>query len=182
MRGTAREAGSRDERRSSPTSSECCPQARSASILVSSAASRSSSSARRRICRERLGREIGERRSAPERERAPKGLRRRLGRAVELATAALDERAEALEVELLGRDLEGVAGRSRDEHGVRLESLAKSRNVLLKRGLRVRGRALAPELVDEAIARDGLAAVEKEDREDASLSRPAEREPPLAVV
>ena len=54
--------------------------------------------------------------------------------------------------------------------------------MLLKRGLRVRGRALAPELVDEAVARDGLAAVEKEDRENASLSRPAERQPPLAVV
>jgi hypothetical protein len=54
--------------------------------------------------------------------------------------------------------------------------------VLLKRGLRVRGRALAPELVDETIARDGLAVVEKEDRENASLPRPAERQLTFAVA
>jgi hypothetical protein len=54
--------------------------------------------------------------------------------------------------------------------------------VLLKRGLRVRRRALAPQLVDEAIARQSLAGVEKEDRENASLSCPAERQLPLAVV
>jgi hypothetical protein len=54
--------------------------------------------------------------------------------------------------------------------------------VLLQCSLRVGGRVLAPELVGEAIARDGLAGMQKEDREDASLPRPAEREPPLVVV
>ena len=54
--------------------------------------------------------------------------------------------------------------------------------MLLKRGLRIRRRPLAPELVDETIARDRLAGAEKEDREDAALPRPAERQLPLAVV
>jgi hypothetical protein len=54
--------------------------------------------------------------------------------------------------------------------------------VLLQGSVRVGRRVLAPELVDEAVARDGLAAVQKEDREDASLSRPAERQLPLAVA
>ena len=65
---------------------------------------------------------------------------------------------------------------------MRLERLAKSRHVLLERGLRISGGPLAPELVDQPIARHGLAGVEKEDREDASLSRTAERELPLAVT
>ena len=80
----------------------------------------------RSVRRERLAREVGERRSAPERKSAPKSLRGRLGRTVELATAELDERAEALEVELLRRDLEGVAGGLRDERSVWLEGFAKS--------------------------------------------------------
>ena len=60
--------------------------------------------------RERLVREIGERASAPELERAPERLRRRARPTVaELAAPSLDERSKALEVELLGCDLEGVA-------------------------------------------------------------------------
>ena len=54
--------------------------------------------------------------------------------------------------------------------------------MLLKRRLRIRRRPLAPELVDQPIARDRLAGVEKEDRENAALPRPAERKLPLAVI
>ena len=53
--------------------------------------------------------------------------------------------------------------------------------MLLKRGLGVRGRSLAPELVDETVARNGLPRQEKKDRENASLPRSAERKLPLAV-
>jgi hypothetical protein len=54
--------------------------------------------------------------------------------------------------------------------------------VLLEGGRRIRGRTLPPELVDEAVAGNGLAGVEKEDREDTSLPRAAERQLPLVVV
>ncbi len=65
---------------------------------------------------------------------------------------------------------------------MRLERLAQPRHVLLKRGLRIGRRALAPELVDEPIARDRLAGVQQEDRENAALPRATERKLPLAVT
>ena len=65
---------------------------------------------------------------------------------------------------------------------MRLERLAKPRDVLLKRGLRISRRPLAPELVDQPVARDGLAGAEQEHRENAALPGPAERKLPLAVT
>ena len=89
---------------------------------------------------------------------------------------------EALEIDLLGCDLEDVARRSRDEDAVRLEGLSESGDMLLKRRGGIRRRPLAPELVDQPIARDGLAGVENEDREHAALPGAAERKLPLAVT
>jgi hypothetical protein len=54
--------------------------------------------------------------------------------------------------------------------------------VLLERGLRIRRGLIAPQLVDQAIARHRLAQVQEQNREDAPLLRPTEREPLLAVV
>ena len=53
--------------------------------------------------------------------------------------------------------------------------------MLLERGLSIGGGTVAPELVDEPIARDRLAAVEDEQRENAPLPRSAECQDPLAL-
>jgi hypothetical protein len=63
-----------------------------------------------------------------------------------------------------------------------LEGSPETRHVLLKRSLGVSRWLLAPELVDEPVARHRLAGVEKEDREDAALSRPTERKSTFAVI
>ncbi len=54
--------------------------------------------------------------------------------------------------------------------------------MLLKRGRRRPRRPLAPELVDQPVARDRLAGAQNEDREDAALPRATERKLPLAVT
>ena len=132
--------------------------------------------------RERLVREVGERRSTPELERGAQCPRGRIGRrGLELALALLRQALEALEIDLLGLDVERVPGRARDEQGVRLERLPEARHVLLQRRLGVGGRSVAPELVDEPIARERLSAVQDEQREDALLPRSAECEDALAL-
>jgi hypothetical protein len=90
------------------------------------------------------------------------------------------QETEAFEIDLLGCDIERVAGGARDEHGVRLEGLPQSRHVLLQCGLRVRRGVVAPELVDEPVARERLATMQDEQRENAALPRSAECENPLA--
>jgi hypothetical protein len=131
---------------------------------------------------ERLHGEVGERQTAPELERVAKRPRSLVGPAgVELASPPLGEHAEALEVALLGCDLEDVSRRSRGEPGVRLQGFPETRDMLLQRGLRVCRRVLTPELVDQAIAGDGLARVENEDREDASLLHSSEAKLALAL-
>jgi hypothetical protein len=92
------------------------------------------------------------------------------------------ETPKAPEVHLLVVDVKGVARGTSDEHSVRLERPSKARDVLLKRRLRIRRRPLPPELVDQAVAGNGLARAEEEDRENAPLTCAAERQPPLAVV
>jgi hypothetical protein len=105
---------------------------------------------------ERLVREVRERCAAPEREplaqpvsRAPEVLVR------ERATTALEELLEALDVDRSGRGLHRVAARPRHQH-LRWEHSPKTRH---QRGERVRRRlrcVVAPEVFDEAVARDDL--------------------------
>jgi len=135
------------------------------------------------VGRERLVCEIGERPPTPKRERVPERARRILGRVVaELAAPSLDKRAETLEVDLLGGDLEGIARRSRDENAVRLEGLSESGDMLLKRRGGIRRRPLTPEFVDQAVAGDRLAGAQDENREDAALPRATQRKLPLTVT
>jgi hypothetical protein len=135
-----------------------------------------------RIARERLVLEIRQRPAAPEVERPTERSRRFLGLAVpELAPAFLDQQAEALEVDPIRLDVEHVAGRARDEDAVRLEELPDPRHVLLERRLRVRGRTVTPELVDQAIAGHDLAGVQEQDGEHCPLTRPSELQRPPVV-
>src|SRR5262245_23360685 len=79
--------------------------------------------------REGLRRELGERRPAPQLERLPIGGRRVVwATGVEARTRLGGETLEALEVELVGIELQGVAGWPRVQHP-RGEHLAQLRDV-----------------------------------------------------
>ncbi len=138
------------------------PQARSASILASRAASRSSSSAlvARQAAKGSFARSASGW-ATPERECLAQSRRRRDRRVAVVESRArprFDECAEALRDRAARAAIvERVARRAGDEHGVRLERLPQPRDVLLQRSLCIRRRTLAPELVDEAVAGDGLA-------------------------
>ena len=85
-----------------------------------------------------------------------------------------------MHVELAGGDLQDVAAGPREQHLV-AERLAQLRDVALQRlggGLR---RLLAPELLDQALARDELVRPQREDREQLALSAAADDERPIAV-
>ena len=122
-------------------------------------------------------REIGERRPAPEREPVAehrgRGSRRGLARSV-------DELLEAVDVERLGRELQNIAARAGDER-VGPERLAQLRDVALER-LRRRVRSLlAPEVLDEALARDELVGVQQQDREQLALPPATDRDRSIAI-
>ena len=125
-----------------------------------------------RRLRERLVGEVGERRPAPERERLaqPLGGLLRLG-----AAGLLDETLEPVEIELLRREPDHVAGRERDEQlGAGAERLAQPRDARLERaGVRLRG-LVRPQLLDQPARRDDLVRVEEEQREQAALPLPAQ--------
>ena len=133
--------------------------------------------------RERLVREVGERRAAPERERlaaaaptrsrrlrprAAAGPRRTAGRTGRRRTA----RARSAACSRAGATPAARASRA----PARLERLAQMRDVPLDDvGGRV-GRRPAPELVDQAVERHHLVRVQQEQREDCPLLRSPERQ------
>jgi hypothetical protein len=110
---------------------------------------------------ERLVRELRQRRPAPERERL-------------LVPPLANEPFEAVHVDLVWVDAQDVAGRLRGEHPVR-EHLAQPRDVHLHARDGGLGRALAPEFIDEAVARNDLVRVQEEHGEECALFRAAER-------
>ena len=133
-------------------------------------------------------REVGQRRSAPERKRVPElfcGARRVA--AVESLVRSEPQPLEAAQVELVGFDVEPVARRLGDERiPVRAVAVAEGapqpRDRLLER---VRGSArclLAEEVVDQPVARDDLARVEQEDREQSALTKADERDDPAPTA
>ena len=79
-----------------------------------------------------------------------------------------------MQIELLGLELERVAGRARDEDGA--DRLPQVRDVALEHGLGAAGDLLAPELVDQSCGRHHLTDVEGENRQYGALLRPPERE------
>ena len=91
-----------------------------------------------------------------------------------------DEPLEAPQVERVRLDLDQVAGRTGDED-VRREHLAEVRDVRLEDVDRCLGRLLAPELVDQAIARDDLVRSGEEERKQRALPRAAQGERVPAV-
>jgi hypothetical protein len=132
--------------------------------------------------RERLVLEVGERASTPKPEGGAKyfGSPSRIAR-LESRPTLTDEVLELLEVELARFQSKHVPRRLRDENGCAVgKHLAKTRYVRLQRHPGVLRWRLAPELVDEPIARDELVRPEQKDRENSSLLRAAEVEGVLA--
>ena len=81
------------------------------------------------------------------------------------------EPLEAAEVDLVGRDVEHVPGVPGDEH-VGAERLAQERDVVLERVPGRPRRALAPELLDQAVGRDRLGGVQEQRREERAVLAP----------
>jgi hypothetical protein len=133
--------------------------------------------ARDLVLREVVVCEVGERRTAPQRER----VTQHRGRVAGLNVArVVDELLEAVGVERLGRKLQHVAARTRDKR-VDADRLAQLRDVALER-LRRRVRALlAPELLDQLLARDELVRVQQQDCEQFALPATADGDRTIAI-
>jgi hypothetical protein len=128
-----------------------------------------------RALRERRERQVGERRAAPQRERVLEELERPPGMVGGQLTAPLVEQSlEAVRVEVLGAEPQLIAVAAGGQH-VLGELLAQPRHVHLERLQRVRGRALAPQLVDQPLVRERLVRVQEQHCEDGAALAPAER-------
>jgi hypothetical protein len=93
---------------------------------------------------ERLVRDVGQRRSAPERERVARGA---LG----------DQTLEAARVDVVGGDPQLVAAAARDDRRPGVEQPAQMRDVLLDHLRRRRRRVLAPQPFHQLVGGDGTA-------------------------
>jgi hypothetical protein len=112
---------------------------------------------------ERLVGEVGERVAAPQSQcRAEELARARRVAICKPLSRFFDQRLEPLAVDLSGRRQEHVAAAARLQH-IAAERLAQVRDVDLDRLRRRRRWPLAPELVDQAIARDDFAAMQQQD-------------------
>src|SRR5207249_7260041 len=98
--------------------------------------------------------EISERGTPPERERLGEQIRGLARSTVSEGASAFGEQGlKAMKVELAGLEAEHVPGGGRLEQPSGLEQLPQLRDVDLQRLGRGRRRALSPELVDQALAR-----------------------------
>ena len=114
----------------------------------------------------------------PERERLPEPFRR-LGRS--RTARAGNSVLEAHEVELPVLEPHRVPGRLRDDH-ISPEHFAELRDVHLdSRRCRLR-RLVAPELVDQAVTRNGLVGTEEQERQEPALLGATQLEGPAFVL
>jgi hypothetical protein len=127
--------------------------------------------------RQRLARQVGEWRAAPQLERCSEvggGVVCLSGR--ELVAAASNEALEALQVELAGLESEPVAPAAGLDP-VRPERAAQPVDVDLERLHRRLGRLTGPERVHEAVPGDGFVGPEQERRQQRPLLGRAEGKP-----
>jgi hypothetical protein len=138
--------------------------------------------ARALTVRERARRQVGQRLTSPERQRRAEQLVSPAGLAGGERAAAFGRLPlELAQVELPRTDLDPVAvGAGLDHRPPAVQRLAEPRDVPLERVPRGRRRAIAPELVDQALARDHSVRVEQEDCQERALFRAADRD--LAAV
>src|ERR687898_1021099 len=136
---------------------------------------------RRRALGKYLEGEILERAAAPQCKRLAESIARVLRPPGTQRLPGLgDERVEAVEVELSKARPQQIAVPLRHEQAV-AERLAQIRHVDLNRFGAGRGRPLPPQLVDQAISRDDLAAVKQQDGEHGPLLRTPQHQPPVAL-
>ena len=130
---------------------------------------------------EALARQIGERLAAPELEGRPQDAGGLFGATLLEEPAAFGaEPLEPEQVELLRGDREHVSGPSGLEHLMGLEQPPQPRDVLVNRARGVVRPVVAPELLDQPVARDDGPRPEQQQREQAALLDSAEAKPPLA--
>ena len=130
---------------------------------------------------EALARQIGERLAAPELEGRPQYAGGLFGAPLLEEPAAFGaELLEPEQVELLRGDREHVSGPSGLEHLMGLEQPPQPRDVLVNRARGVVRPVVAPELLDQPVARDDGPRPEQQQREQAALLDSAEAKPPLA--
>ena len=124
--------------------------------------------ARRLVLRERLEREVGERWASPQIE-----CHTELGSAFfrRPGLGSGDHPSEALEVELLRRDLQPVPGRCGSHH-IGPQRLPELRDEVLQRGDGSRRRALSPQQVDQSVGRDDASGIQQQDCQDGALLGP----------
>jgi hypothetical protein len=93
---------------------------------------------------------------------------------LEKPAAFVPQALEPRQVDVLGSSREEIPGLTSTQHVVGLERLPQAGDVLLEGRGSILRRVVAPQLLDEAIARDDSARLEHEHREDASLLDTAE--------
>ena len=125
----------------------------------------------------RLIREIGERLAAPQPQRRVQQLPRASSfTAAERATRVGGHRLETVGVDLTRRHLEQVPTVAREQHLV-AQRLAQMRHITLQRFRCGCRWSLAPQLIDQPIARGHLAAAQQQDRKQRPLLRATEHNP-----
>ena len=123
---------------------------------------------------ERLVGEVGQRRTAPQPERVAKTSGRGGGIcAVERSAALGRQPLELVSVELIGRKLELIPGPPGVQQAI-AQRPAQVKDVSLQCLGGSRGRSLAPQIVDQPLARDHPTAVQQQDRKHRSLLSPTQ--------
>ena len=131
---------------------------------------------------EGLETDVGERIAAPESEcivEHPLGLVELC--ALERVGAFACERLEPIQVELAGTDPQAVATRGRLD-SLEAEFLAQARDVELHALAGVLGRSLAPEPVEDLVARQRRVPVQEQQGEERGFLPGSELKPPTVVV
>jgi hypothetical protein len=124
--------------------------------------------------RERLLREVRQRRAAPHAEPLAQEHRRALRVAVgERPPAAFDQLVEALDVELAGPDPQAVAAGRRLDHRAVAERPAQARDVHLQGLDRSVRRVVAPQRERQPIGAHGLVGVQQQDGQQRARLRAA---------
>ena len=128
----------------------------------------------RRDARVTFERDIGERIAAPERERLVVGAEGvRVPVSAGRRTSRRGEAHELADIQHAPGRLQHVPRRPRRDRRSLGQRRSQPRHVLVDHVLRAGGTRLAPDAVDQALDRDGLADVEQEDGEDRALTPPA---------
>ena len=91
--------------------------------------------------------------------------------------AGVQQRLEAIAVELPGIDSQPVTGRLR-EQTLLAQHLAQARDLVRERVARGLGRLVAPQLLEQPLARQDVVSVQQQDGEQRALARSADQEPP----